>query len=478
MLFVDNMFLRGKGVRAFFALFLFIYMMKICLVGVLFAYPVTTLKEQSFKGKTITLNFQNINKRAVLQVIADFTGINMVVSEKVQGNITLRLTNLPWDEALDIILKTQGLEKHYAGQVMVIDTKDNRNNMQARLLKGKQMIQKLESLHSELLQINYAKAVDLALLVKDKENSLLSERGKISVDARTNTLWIQDRKSNIKEVRQLVKRLDAPVQQVLIEARIVEVNKDFSQDLGIKWGVSKPSVPDVDQGSKHLPSDLVTQAVPLTDRLNLDLAVSPIGLASTANLGIALAKLSTGILLDLELSALESEGRADLISCPRVITTNQQTALIESGEEIPYQEASSSGATSVSFKKAVLSLNVTPQIMANGKILMSLQINQDTASLEKYNGVPAIYTKQIKTNVLVNDGQTIVLGGIYKKDKNKSINRVPFFGALPVIGALFKNKQMSLKNEELLIFITPKIIGEASNFAKSKDSEQSNKALE
>lgn len=421
------------------------------------------LKKQVFSGKRISLNFQNINIRAVLQLLADFTGINMVVSQNVQGDITLRLNELPWDQALDIILTTQGLDKRRTGNVMLIDTKANLTKMEEQQLTSEQAIQKLEPIRSDLIQINYAKATDVAVLVKDKQNSLLSERGKISVDARTNTLWIQDTGTKIEEIRDLVKQLDVPVKQVLIEARIVEVSKDFSRDIGIRWGVSKPphlsgtlqGANDLQTGSGALnPANVL----PVARRLNLDLVAAPASLLSPASVGVALAKLGDNILLDLELSALESEGRAELISSPRLITTNQQSALIESGQEIPYQESTSSGATAVAFKKAVLSLKVTPQITPDSKILMDLQINQDRPSAEKFNGVPAIFTKEIQTNVLVNNGQTIVLGGIYKQDKNKAINRIPFFGELPVVGVLFRNTQISLKNEELLIFITPKII--------------------
>ncbi len=425
------------------------------------------LKKQVFTGKTISLNFQNINIRAVLQLLADFTGINMVVSEKVVGDITLRLNDLPWDQALDIILTTQGLDKRRTGNVMLIDTKEHFDKMEENQLKSEQVIRKLEPIRSDLLQINYAKATDVALLIKDKENSLLSDRGKISVDVRTNTLWVQDTGAKIEEVRELIKQLDIPVKQVQIEARIVQVNKDFNQDLGIRWGVSKPThLSGTLNGANQLaqgtpPANVITPTQPFqpyASRLNLDMVAAPASGALPASLGIALARLGNGVLLDLELSALESEGRAELISSPRLITTNQQAAVIESGQEIPYQEATSSGATAIAFKKAVLSLKVTPQITPDNRILMDLQINQDTPSAERFNGVPAILTKEIQTNVLVNNGQTIVLGGIYKQDKNKAIRRIPFFGELPVVGGLFRNKQIVLKNEELLIFITPKII--------------------
>lgn len=419
-------------------------------------------KSQAFKGKRISLNFQNINIRAVLQLLADFTGINIVVSDKVQGNITLRLNDTPWDQALDIILTTQGLEQRKKGNIVLVDTRASLDKIEEDELKTQQAIEKLEPIRSELLQINYAKAVDIGILIKDKQTSLLSPRGKVSVDVRTNTLWIQDTSAKIEEVRDLIKQLDVPVKQVLIEARIVEVAKDFSEDLGIRWGVSRPKhLSGTLQGANQFqipPGSINPAAVPIADRLNLDLIAAPVSGAIPASVGIALARLGDNILLDLELSALESEGRAELISSPRLMTTNQQSAVIEQGQEIPYQEATSSGATAVAFKKAVLSLKVTPQITPDNKILMDLQINQDTPSLDKYLGVPAILTKQIQTNVLVNNGQTIVLGGIYKQDKNNTVKRIPFFGELPVVGVLFSNKQVSLKNDELLIFITPKII--------------------
>lgn len=419
------------------------------------------LKKQVFTGKRISLNFQNINIRAVLQLLADFTGINMVVSDKVQGDITLRLNDTPWDQALDIILTTQGLDKRKTGNVMLIDTKASLDKMEEDELKSQQTIEKLEPIRSDLIQINYAKASDLAILIKDKTNSLLSPRGKISVDPRTNTLWIQDTGLKIEEVRELIKQLDVAVKQVQIEARIVEVNKDFSQDLGIRWGVSKPThLSGTLEGANQLqlPQGIANPAnVPIAQRLNLDLVAAP-NTAIPASVGIALAKLGDNILLDLELSALESQGQAELISSPSVITADQQPALIESGKEIPYQESTSSGATAVAFKKAVLSLKVKPQITPDNKILLELQINQDADSGERVLGVPIILTKQIQTNVLVNNGQTIVLGGIYKQDKNKAIKRIPFLGELPVVGILFSNKQIRLANEELLIFITPRII--------------------
>ena len=417
------------------------------------------LKKQVFVGKRISLNFQNIQIRSVLQLLAEFTGINMVVSNAVQGDITLRLNDIPWDQALDIILKTNSLDKRTTGNIMLIAPAKELLDREKAEMRAQLEVTNLAPLRSELLQINYAKAAEIATLLKDKNNSLLSKRGNLSVDARTNTIWIQDTGLQIEEIRDLVKQLDVPVKQVLIEARIVDVTKDCARDLGIRFGVSKPThLSGTLSGANQLAQNILPADVtPLTDRLNLDLAATPVA-AAPATIGIALAKLGDGILLDLELSALESEGKGEVIASPRLITTNQQAAVIESGEEIPYQEATSSGATAVAFKKAVLSLKVTPQITPDNKILMDLQINQDTPSTQRFNGVPSILTKEIQTNVLVNNGQTIVLGGIYKQDKNNAINRVPFLGELPLVGALFRNQSTSIKNEELLIFITPRII--------------------
>ena len=306
-------------------------------------------------------------------------------------------------------------------------------------------------LKSRLIQINYAKAADIAVLIKDN-HSLLSKRGKLSVDGRTNTLWIQDISPRISQIKSIVKQLDIPVKQVQIEARIVNVTKEAILDLGIRFGVSTPAHLS---GTLNGANQLVQGAVSLADRLNVDFGAQA---ANPASIGIALAKLGNGILLDLELSALESEDKAEIIANPRLVATNQHAAVIESGEEIPYQEATLSGATAVAFKKAVLSLKVIPQITPDNSLLLELEINQDTPSGRLVNGVPAINTKSIHTNVLVNNGQTLVLGGIYKQDKNSTIKRVPFLGNLPVIGVLFRNLHRKVKNEELLIFITPRII--------------------
>lgn len=413
--------------------------------------------EKTYTGKLISLNFQNVPIRAVLQILADFTGINMIVSDKVSANITLRLHNTPWDQALDIILESNALERQITGNIMRIAPQKRPR----RLLKSNP----LESLS---LQIKYAKALDIAHFLKDKDSSLLSERGLVSVDVRTNTLWIQDSRRRLKLIENLVKQRDVPGGQVLIEARIVDVNKDFVRDLGLSWGLSGISLKKASlQGRPNTTLARGDQALieasgaetTLADKLHMDLA-RPSLPAQAASLGLALATLGDDVLLDLELAAMESEGRGEIIASPRLLTMNQQTALIQSGEEVPYQEASSSGATSISFKKAVLSLQVTPRITSDGRIMMDLQINQDRLSTQKYNGVPAIMTKEIKTSVFVKNGQTIVLGGICKQEKGLSIERVPFLGKLPGLGVLFRRENRTKSNEELLIFITPKIIAD------------------
>ncbi|MFA5959835.1 MAG: type IV pilus secretin PilQ [Tatlockia sp.] len=393
----------------------------------------------------ISLNFQEIKVRAVLQLLADFTGINIVVSDKVRGNITLRLNDIPWDQALDIILTTRALSKRKIGNVMLVAPTAEILDQEKKNVKAKSHLKNLAPLYSDLIPVNYAKANELAALLKEMPASL-SLRGNVSADPRTNSLWIQDSKAHLAKIRALVAQLDVPIKQVLIEARIVNVTKDSIRDLGIRFGIAKP-----------LNEHPVSEHAPLAERLNLDLPALPLG-GNPASIGIALAKLGNGILLDLELSALESEGRGEIISSPTLITANQQAATIESGEEIPYQEATASGATSVAFKKAVLSLKVTPQITPDASILMDLHINQDIPSVKIFNGVPSILTKEIQTSVVVKDGQTIVLGGIYKQNKYNALNRVPFLGELPVLGHLFRNRSTTIRNEELLIFITPRII--------------------
>ena len=333
---------------------------------------------------------------------------------------------------------------------------------------SKEVLQ-LEPLVNELVSLNYASAEDISKLIKDASTSLLSSRGNVNIDKRTNTLIIQDTESVLMGLLPLIKQLDVPVQQVLIEARIVTVDTTFTEDLGIRFGITHPTHVSGTLGGANTinnnaianqNSDVITNPllnVPVADRLNLDLPANTD--ITPATLGVALAKLGRNYLLDLELSALESEGAGELIASPRLVTANQKEAYIEQGEEIPYQEATSSGATSVEFKKAVLGLRVTPQITPDGKIIMDIKINQDRrSSAPEVRGVPAIDTEQIETQVLVDNGQTVVLGGIYSETKQKQVERLPLLGNLPVIGYLFRRTSESDERRELLIFITPKIV--------------------
>jgi type IV pilus assembly protein PilQ len=421
-------------------------------------------KKNVFTGEKLSLNFQDIETRSVLQLIADFTGLNLVVSDTVAGSLTLRLKNVPWDQALDIILKTRGLAMRQTGNVLFIAPSEEIAAREKLELEAQKQVQELAPLHSEFIQINYARASDVAALLKAPENSLLSERGAVSIDVRTNTLLIQDTSEKLSEIRNIVKRLDVPVRQVLIESRIVIASDNFSKELGVRFGVTNINNSpggsglntDFISGSLNATTDAINgDPIEFNDRMNVNLPVAnPAG-----SIGIALAKLPLGTLLELELSAAQVESRAEIISTPRVITSNQTKARIERGVDVPYQEASSSGATSVSFKKAVLSLEVTPQITPDDRVFMDLNVNNDSVG-KIFAGVPSIDTRAIQTQVLVDNGQTVVLGGIYDQTSSKGTTRVPFFSDIPILGRLFRNDIETNDQGELLIFITPKIISE------------------
>ena len=401
----------------------------------------------------ISLNFQNIDVRKALHVLAEFKGMNLVVSDSVKGNITLRLQEVPWEDALNIILTSQGLGARRQGNVLLIDKASVLSHRWHDVLETQRIKQGLSPLFSTVVPMNYAKATDMARVIADKRYRLLSERGVLRADKRTNTLWLQDTVARIKKIKALITQWDKPVQQVLIEARIVDLSKQCEEDLGVRWGLIGA------EGAATTPKGPISWPGSFVERLNLDLAATP-NFGAPAALGMALAKLGNGILLDLELSALESEGRAEIIARPRLMVINRQAAVISSGQDIPYQQSALNGATTVAFKKAVLSLKATPQIMPDGHLLMDLLITQDADSGQRVQGVPVILTKSIQTNVRVFNGQTIVLGGIYKKDTNNTITRVPFLGHLPVVGHLFSKVRTKIENDELLIFITPKIIGD------------------
>ncbi len=422
-------------------------------------------KKFAFKGERLSLNFQSIEVRAVLQLIADFTDLNLITSDTVKGNVTLRLKNVPWDQALDIILRSKGLAMVKDGNVISVAPAEE----VAARAKLDQTIEAQAPLISDSIQINFAKASGFTKLLKTKDNSLLSERGSVSVDERTNRLLIRDTAKNIDAITALVQELDIPVRQVLIESRIVLATNDFSKELGVRFGVSnldsKVSGANTDaiaiSGNSTSAEELRLGGIPTQPgRYNVNL---PAALSGAGSIGLALSRLPFGTLLDLELSAAQTEGRSETISSPRVITSNQSKALIETGTEIPYQRASSSGATTVAFKKAVLSLEVTPQITPDDRIIMDLKVNKDSPDFANITaGVPPIKTQAVETNVLVDNGETIVLGGVYEQTKSKKVSRIPFFGDLPLVGWLFRSKFEQNNKSELLIFVTPKLLKDSA----------------
>lgn len=420
-------------------------------------------KELAFKGERLSLNFQSIEVRAVLQLIADFTDLNLITSDTVKGDVTLRLKNVPWDQALDIILRSKGLAMVKDGNVISVAPAEE----VAARAKLDQTIEAQAPLISESIQINYAKASDFTALLKTKDNSLLSARGSVSVDTRTNKLLVRDTVKNVDAITALVQELDIPVRQVLIESRIVLATNDFSKELGVRFGVGgrhQRNATDVGaiSGSLAAAEDLIDGDTLTQNRYNVNLPVTSLA-TSAGSIGLALARLPFGALLDLELSAAQTEGRSETISSPRVITSDQSKAVIETGTEIPYAEASSSGAATVSFKKAVLSLEVTPQITPDDRIIMDLVVSKDSPDFANIGDAgPPIQTQSVETNVLVDNGETIVLGGVYEQTKAKSVQRVPFFGDLPLVGWLFRSQFEQNNKSELLIFVTPKLLKDSA----------------
>ena len=429
------------------------------------------LRKEKFQytGERLSLNFQNIEVRAVLQLIADFTGLNMVASDTVSGSLTLRLKNVPWDQALDIILKTKGLAMRQTGNVILIAPTEEIAAREKLELEAQKQIEELAPLRSEFIQVNYAKASTLATLLKAEENSLMTDRGRVSVDERTNTLLVRDTAEAINGIRDLIATLDIPVRQVLIESRIVIADDSFNRDLGVRFGVSYAW--DLNGSSRTqsaigggLAGDtnfggVVGPGDSLSTGGNQNLLVDlPIGNPASA-LKFAVVSIPDFI-LQLELQALQLEGRGEVISNPRVVTANQKEATIEQGTEIPFQEASSSGATSTSFKKAVLSLKVTPQITPDDRVIMDLAVNQDTVGQE-FSGIPSVDTRSVTTQVLVDNGDTVVLGGIYEQTQREDIEKVPFLGDLPYLSWLFKTTSVRDDKRELIIFVTPRILKDA-----------------
>ncbi|MBH3439081.1 type IV pilus secretin PilQ [Pseudomonas luteola] len=426
----------------------------------------------TYTGEKLSLNFQDIDVRSVLQLIADFTGLNLVASDTVQGNITLRLQNVPWDQALDLVLKTKGLDKRQIGNVLLIAPADEIAARERQELESQKQIQELAPLRRELIQVNYAKAADMAKLFQSvtKADAGQSERGSITVDDRTNSIIAYQTQERLDELRRIVSQLDIPVRQVMIEARIVEANVDYDKELGVRWGGNffsgngKWSAYGKD-GARSFTDD-GRMLLPGTDTVGdvtLSEGTAPVPFVdlgvSNSTSGIGFGFLSNHAILDLQLSAMEASGNGEVVSQPKVVTSDKETAKILRGSEIPYQEASSSGATSTSFKEAALSLEVTPQITPDNRIIMEVKVTKDAPDFTRsLNGVPPINKNEVNAKVLVSDGETIVIGGVYSNTQSKSTSKVPFLGDLPYMGRLFRRDSVTDSKAELLVFLTPRIM--------------------
>jgi type IV pilus assembly protein PilQ len=444
-------------------------------------------EKKEYTGERLTLNFQDIDVRSVLQLLADTSGQNIVVSDSVTGNLTLRLQNVPWDQALDIVLRTKGLDKRRQDNVIIIGPTEELASREKAELAAHKEVQELAPIRSEFMTVNYAKVSDLAKMIRPVggaaggKNTLLSARGSLSIDERTNTLLVQDTTENLAEIRRLVQTLDVPVKQVLIECRIVVVSDTFERDLGAQFGVTSAQSNGnngllaitgsgtgadsmVQSALTNLSSGLPATPVVTPALANRYMVNTP---AANTNGSIGISLLGGSYLVDLALSAAENEGKSETISSPRVITANQKQAVILQGTEIPYQESASSGATTTQFKNAVLSLKVTPLITPDNRVILDLDVSDDTVGQQVTSAtggsVPSIDTRQIQTQVLVGDGQTVVLGGILETTKSYAANKVPWLGDIPILGNLFKSTTNINNKTELLIFITPKILREGSN---------------
>ena len=397
----------------------------------------------AYSGEKLSLNFQDIDVRSVLQLIADFTDLNLVASDTVQGNITLRLQNVPWDQALDLVLQTQGLDKRKIGNVLLVAPADEIAARERQEMEVQKQIAELAPLRRELIQVNYAKASQIAALFQSVTSGNGDQRGSVTVDDRTNSIIAYQTQEQLDELRRVVAQLDIPVRQVMIEARIVEANVDYSKSLGVRWG-----------GALNTGSGNWTAT-------GQDGAGSPfvdLG-ASNSTSGLGIGFLSNHAILDLQLSAMEKTGNGEVVSQPKVVTSDKETAKILKGAEIPYQEASSSGATSTSFKEAALSLEVTPQITPDNRIIMDVKVTKDEPDFANaLDGVPPIKKNEVNANVLVSDGETIVIGGVFSNTQTKSVDKVPFLGDLPFLGRMFRRDTVTDQKSELLVFITPRIM--------------------
>ena len=412
-----------------------------------------------YTGEKLSLNFQDIDVRSVLQLIADFTNLNLVASDTVQGGITLRLQNVPWDQALDLVLKTKGLDKRKVGNVLLVAPADEIAARERQELESQRQIQELAPLRRELMQVNYAKAADIAKLFQSvtRGENVETERGSITVDERTNNIIAYQTQDRLDELRRIVTQLDIPVRQVMIEARIVEANVGYDKALGVRWGGST-NLRGKHNWTAYGLDNNGDEAGNTGAEVGSNTPFIDLG-AADATSGIGLGFVTNNVLLDLELSAMESTGNGEIVSQPKVVTSDKETAKILKGTEVPYQEASSSGATTVSFKEASLSLEVTPQITPDSRIIMEVKVTKDEPDyLNAVLGVPPISKNEVNAKVLVNDGETIVIGGVFSNTQSKTVDKVPFLGDVPYVGRLFRRDVVSEAKSELLVFLTPRIM--------------------
>ena len=429
------------------------------------------LNEFDYVGDRISLNFQSIEVRAVLQLIADFTELNLVASDSVTGSITLRLQNVPWDQALDLVLKTRGLDSRQIGNVLMVAPAQEIAERERQEIEANKQLAELAPLQSEFIRIRYAKAIDVVELFEagsEEGGSLISERGSVVVDERTNSIVVTDTAAKLSEIRDLIEKVDIPIRQVLIEARIVKARTGIDEQLGIRWGGGYLNA----SGDKFTSVAGDTASVTsLNNQLigggQVDMPTAPfvdLG-APDANTGFAVGFTSTDLFLTAELSALEASGEGEVVSQPKVITGDKQKAVIKSGQEVPYQEGAASGATTTAFKEAVLKLDVTPNITPDDRVLLDLVVNQDSVGefVPSGNGglIPLIDTTELTTQVLVGNGETVVLGGVFENEESVTVEKVPLLGDIPYVGRLFKSTANRQEKTETLIFITPRILSEA-----------------
>jgi type IV pilus assembly protein PilQ len=422
--------------------------------------PNKLVQGAGYTGEKLTLNFQNVEMRSLLQVIADFTGLNIITSDTVGGSVTLRLKDVPWDQALDIVLQAKGLDKRKNGNVVWIAPADELATKQKLALEASQQITELEPTRTESFELSYAKASDVKTMLSDKDQKILSNRGSAVIDARTNTIFVQDVASRLEEVRRLISQLDIPVRQVMIEARIVIADDKWSRDIGAKFNIAAGA----NVGNRNVGvAGNIDNAHRIAGGTAPTSADTPISVnlpaAGGGSIGVQILNLANSNLVELELSALEVDGRGKVVSSPRIVAPDKKKATITQGTEIPYATQASSGGTTVAFKQAVLSLSVTPQITPDDKLIMDIEIKKDAIG-QVFSGIPSVDTKTLNTQVVVDNGDTAVLGGIYEQSVRTDVTKVPFLGDIPFIGNFFKRTQKQDFKTELLIFITPRIIKE------------------